>query len=128
MCHCIHYCEVCVSIVQFTVNDVLFQVEPYLTTLALFDAKQGRKLTENFHFDVNHPQVRNMVPCVSKNGSDDKCGTLLPSELQQVPEEWLMNQKQVIITRHIQQDMIETVWVIIWLLEMNMRKQENKFI
>jgi len=114
--------------VQFTVNDVLFQVEPYLTTLALFDAKQGRKLTENFHFDVNHPQVRNMVPCVSKNGSDDKCGTLLPSELQQVPEEWLMNQKQVIITRHIQQDMIETVWVIIWLLEMNMRKQENKFI
>ena len=113
---------------QFTVNDVLFQVEPYLTTLALFDAKQGRKLTENFHFDVNHPQVRNMVPCVSKNGSDDKCGTLLPSELQQVPEEWLMNQKQVIITRHIQQDMIETVWVIIWLLEMNMRKQENKFI
>ena len=91
------------------VNDVLFQVEPYLTTLALFDAKQGRKLTENFHFDVNHLQVRNMVPCVSKNGSDDKCGTLLPSELQQVPEEWLMYPKQVIITRHIQQDMIETV-------------------
>jgi len=104
------------------------QVEPYLTTLALFDAKQGRKLTENFHFDVNHPQVRNMVPCVSKNGSDDKCGTLLPSELQQVPEEWLMYPKQVSITKHIQQDMMETVWVIIWLLELDLRKQENKYI
>jgi hypothetical protein len=112
----------------FNVNVVLFQVEPYLTTLALFDAKQGRKLTENFHFDVNHPQVRNMVPCVSKNGSDDKCRTLLLSELPQVPEEWLMYPKQVIITTHIQQDVMETVWGIIWLSEVDMRKQENNYI
>jgi hypothetical protein len=73
----------------------LFQVEPYFTTLALYDAKQGRKLTENFHFDVNHPQVRSMVPSLLKNGSEDKPENVLPSELQQVPEEWLMYPKQV---------------------------------
>jgi hypothetical protein len=73
----------------------LFQVEPYFTTLALFDAKHGRKVTENFHFDVNHPQVQSMVPSISKNGSEDKVDNVLPSELQQIPEEWLVYPKQV---------------------------------
>ncbi|PSN40266.1 Dedicator of cytokinesis protein 11 [Blattella germanica] len=79
-------------------KEALCQVEPYLTTLALFDAKQGRKLTENFYFDVNHPQVRSMVPSISKNGSEDKPENLLPSELQQVPEEWLIYPKQAVFS------------------------------
>jgi hypothetical protein len=74
-----------------------------------------------------------MVPCVSKNGSDEKCGTLLPSELQQVPEEWLMYPKQVIITTHICQDVMGNVWVIMWLVVVvvvvvYIRQQESKYI
>ncbi|XP_069677061.1 dedicator of cytokinesis protein 9 isoform X1 [Periplaneta americana] len=79
-------------------KEALCQVEPYLTTLALYDTKQGRKLTENFHFDVNHSQVRSMVPCTSKSGSEDELKNLLPSELQQVPEEWLMYPKQAVFS------------------------------
>ncbi|XP_023704534.1 dedicator of cytokinesis protein 9 isoform X3 [Cryptotermes secundus] len=97
--------QVCCESIRFRLQapidgekEALCQVEPYFTTLALFDAKQGRKLTENFHFDVNHPQVRNMVPCISKNGAEDKPETLLPSELQQVPEEWLMYPKQAVLS------------------------------
>lgn len=40
----------------------LCQVEPYQTVLCLFDVRNGRKLTENFHFDVNDVKMRNMLP------------------------------------------------------------------
>ncbi|XP_067007867.2 dedicator of cytokinesis protein 9 [Anabrus simplex] len=79
-------------------KESLCQVEPYLTTLSLFDAKQGRKLTENFHFDVNHIQVRSMVPCVQSGGCRDSVDNGLPSELQQLSEEWLMFPKQAVFS------------------------------
>lgn len=52
-------------------TEPLCQIEPYHTTLCLFDAKNGRKLTENFHFDVNEASVRNMLQnseCANGNG------------------------------------------------------------
>ena len=52
-----------------------------------------------------------MVPCLSKNGSDDKCGPLLLSELQQVPEEWLLYPKQVSITSHVEEDVMEMAYL-----------------
>ncbi|XP_015124186.1 dedicator of cytokinesis protein 11 isoform X2 [Diachasma alloeum] len=42
-------------------NETLCQVEPYQTSLCLFDARQGRKLSENFYFDVNNDIARNMM-------------------------------------------------------------------
>lgn len=36
-------------------------MEPYYTSLALYDARSGKKLTENFHFDVNNEAVRDIV-------------------------------------------------------------------
>ena len=40
----------------------LFQLEPFFLTLALFDAQQGVKLSEDFHVDVNPSTLREMLP------------------------------------------------------------------
>ncbi|XP_037961001.1 dedicator of cytokinesis protein 9 isoform X2 [Teleopsis dalmanni] len=43
-------------------GDNLCQVEPYITSLALYDVKSGRKLTESFYFNINDDNVRDMLP------------------------------------------------------------------
>ncbi|XP_065085612.1 dedicator of cytokinesis protein 9 isoform X1 [Ochlerotatus camptorhynchus] len=39
----------------------LCQLEPYLSSVALYDAKNCRKLTESFYFDLNKDHVRDML-------------------------------------------------------------------
>lgn len=75
------------------------QIEPYHTTLCLFDAKLGVKLTENFHFDVNNPSVYSMIQN-NNNGAGDKAEvnppkTDLPPSL---PKEWLLYPKQALMS------------------------------
>lgn len=41
-------------------SDNLCQIEPYVTSMALYDIKAGRKLTETFHFDLNENHAREM--------------------------------------------------------------------
>lgn len=73
----------------------LCQVEPYHTSLCLFDARNGRKLTENFHFDVNAANTRNMLPV--PNGIDVKNNVKLDLPAG-VPEEWLSFPKQAVMS------------------------------
>jgi len=40
----------------------LFQPEPFFLTLALYDAKEERKISEDFHVDLNSPEIRAMLP------------------------------------------------------------------
>ncbi|XP_022671033.1 dedicator of cytokinesis protein 9-like isoform X3 [Varroa destructor] len=47
----------------------LCQVEPYITTMAIYDVRRMRKVSEDFHFDVNHPYIRNMLPKTRKNSA-----------------------------------------------------------
>lgn len=58
--------------------------------MCLFDARNGKKLTENFHFDINDDSIRNMVAV--PNGIDAKVD--LPSG---VPEQWLLYPKRAIL-------------------------------
>nr|XP_042902706.1 dedicator of cytokinesis protein 9 isoform X1 [Parasteatoda tepidariorum] len=86
----------------------LCQVEPYITTLAIYDAKKGRKVSEDFHFDVNHPYIRNMLPKKGRKNSTPSNQILTYSHcngetnhtanphLKDIGEEWLAFPKQAI--------------------------------
>ncbi|KAK9870395.1 hypothetical protein WA026_007964 [Henosepilachna vigintioctopunctata] len=69
----------------------LSQVEPYHTSLCLFDAKNGRKLTENFYFDVNSGSIRNMM----NRGKLEDDSNLLPNE---VSFEWIAFPQQALLS------------------------------
>lgn len=49
---------------NFTVffNLSFLQLEPFFLTLALFDAQQGVKLSEDFHVNVNSDPLLEMLP------------------------------------------------------------------
>lgn len=81
------------------------QLEPYITSLALYDVKSGRKLTENFYFDVNESHARDMrqqkwtgaeiigTPPM-KNGKKNGSSVLNDGEYS---AEWIMYPRQAII-------------------------------
>lgn len=78
-------------------KESLCQVEPYHTTLSLFDARNGRKLTENFHFDVNHEIARDVMRELSPTGiMTETEDIILPGELKSIPSDWIKYPKQVI--------------------------------
>lgn len=66
------------------------QVEPYLTTMALYDVKSNKKLTEDFHFDVNEPHMQCIVRKIRRpnNSPDD-------DYVSDLPNNWLDFPKQV---------------------------------
>lgn len=75
---------------------MLCQVEPYYTHLALYDARSGKKVTEDFHFDLNHEAVRDLV-------KDNECTKSLVEnfsydvklDVNLLTEEWFRSKRQV---------------------------------
>ncbi|XP_062142362.1 LOW QUALITY PROTEIN: dedicator of cytokinesis protein 9 [Drosophila sulfurigaster albostrigata] len=55
-------------------GDQLCQVEPYITSLSLYDAKAGRKLSENFYFNVNEASAFQLLPNTPVPASVSGCG------------------------------------------------------
>ncbi|KRF81802.1 dedicator of cytokinesis protein 9 isoform X11 [Drosophila virilis] len=55
-------------------GEQLCQVEPYITSLALYDAKAGRKLSESFYFNINEPAAAQMLPNTPVPASVAGCG------------------------------------------------------
>lgn len=86
-------------------SDNMCQLEPYITSLALYDVKAGRKLTENFFFDLNDKHAKDMrqlklsesesiigTPPMKngkKNGNHESVG--------EYPMEWIMYPQQAIL-------------------------------
>ncbi|KAL1273165.1 hypothetical protein QQF64_029027, partial [Cirrhinus molitorella] len=59
-------------------------VEPFFVVLSLFDVQNSRKISADFHVDLNHPLVRSMIPPPSmqiNGGVDTTHGETLLSEL-----------------------------------------------
>lgn len=53
------------------------QVEPFFVTLSLFDVQNSRKISADFHVDLNHPLVRAMISphCSVVNGQAEDSHT-----------------------------------------------------
>lgn len=86
-------------------SENMCQLEPYVTSMALYDVKAGRKLTENFYFDLNENHANEMrqlkhaengigtpppVKNGKKNGNHDAADT-------EYPIEWIMHPRQAIL-------------------------------
>jgi hypothetical protein len=73
------------------------QPEPFFLSFSLYNAKESKKISEDFHFDPNSPQIRAMIPVeilrsnsVSLNAKQSvENGASSPEML------WLELQKQV---------------------------------
>lgn len=107
---------------QVIENESQCQAEPYFTSLALYDAKAGKKLTENFYFDINEDAIRDMIQLSHPNSlktsindlaavTTNGCGAKrspsinsfgepnhLAKELESVPNDWLKHPKQAIFS------------------------------
>lgn len=99
-------------------KETYVQAEPYFTSLALYDAKNGRKLTENFYFDLNTEHVQDMIVTTQPastsmtngngtdtngvNGVEKEPATIqyqtLPKEFDALPANWLSRPKQAVLS------------------------------
>ncbi|XP_050434883.1 dedicator of cytokinesis protein 9 isoform X2 [Adelges cooleyi] len=68
------------------------QVEPYFTTLALFDIRTAQKISEDFHFDINTSTMKNLL-----NENDVHHGDIEVAKNCVVTRQWLYKQKQAIM-------------------------------
>ncbi|XP_008205538.1 dedicator of cytokinesis protein 9 isoform X2 [Nasonia vitripennis] len=76
-------------------QESLCQVEPYYTTLSVFDARNNKKISENFYFDTNHESVQNMIKLEE---SSKENGLELPDDLKNISVTWLSKLKQAIFS------------------------------
>ena len=57
--------------------------------MALYDVRANKKITEDFHFDINEEHARNIVQSIRRNSEDEQ------ASISDLPDNWLMFPKQV---------------------------------
>uniref|UniRef100_A0A4W5P569 Dedicator of cytokinesis 9 n=1 Tax=Hucho hucho TaxID=62062 RepID=A0A4W5P569_9TELE len=71
-------------------------VEPFYVTLSLFDIQNSRKISSDFHVDLNHPSVRQLVANPSSQYMDGGGDALLGAQsgVHSLPEEAMQYPRQ----------------------------------
>ena len=78
-------------------DKLIFQPEPFFLTFTLYDVKEGRKISEDFHIDPNEPEIRGMVPTEVMQASDrlhTVTGKCTSPDLKGLDEKWLNHQNR----------------------------------
>lgn len=60
-----------------------------MTTMALYDVKMNKKITEDFHFDANEPHIRALIQAMQTNADDQS------EPFEDFPVGWLSFPRQV---------------------------------
>ncbi|XP_069104043.1 dedicator of cytokinesis protein 9-like [Argopecten irradians] len=71
--------------------------EPFFLTFCLYDAKEGRKISEDFHMDPNDPQIKEMIPSDVLHASDRLHtveGKNSSPDLRGLEESWILAQNR----------------------------------
>ncbi|XP_078419869.1 dedicator of cytokinesis protein 10 isoform X8 [Cetorhinus maximus] len=97
--------QACVS---DTEGGQLTNVEPFFISLALFDTRENRKISADFHVDLNHDNVRQLLSgslSMTENGGKKNSPVKTAGgekfeepQLQKFPEGWLQYPKKAIFS------------------------------
>ncbi|XP_063772080.1 dedicator of cytokinesis protein 10 isoform X4 [Pseudophryne corroboree] len=86
-------------------SEPVTNIEPFFVSLALFDIREGRKISADFHVDLNHDIVRQMI-CTSTgmvvNGNTSP-SVSITRELEEpqvhgFPEKWMQHPRQAVFS------------------------------